>query len=60
MGYMEKSECLKRLHMTARELEQRCQPQADFDRVIEHERACSPRWGGMTVSGSVSALQQRM
>ena len=38
MGYSEKSECLYRLEKTARYVEENCEPEADFDALIAHER----------------------
>lgn len=51
LGYNDKSECLKRLSETALMVEQNCNPEADFDKTIEHERALSHEWGGRTCSG---------
>ena len=48
MGYSEKSECLYRLEKTARYVEENCEPEADFDALIAHERAHSKEWGGRT------------
>lgn len=50
-GDSEKSDGLRRLDRLARNVEQRLQPDADFDRVISHERAISPFLGDRTVSG---------
>ena len=49
LGINDKNECLQRLHKTACEIEAHCQPQADFDAVIAHEKAHSKEWGGRTV-----------
>ena len=49
MGYNDKSECIKRLHKTALEIEKNCDPQADFEKALEHERNNSELWGGRTV-----------
>jgi hypothetical protein len=49
LGNNDKNECLKRLHKTALEIEAHCQPQADFDVVLAHERAHFQEWGGRTV-----------
>ena len=49
LGINDKNECLQRLHKTALEIEAHCQPQADFDAVIAHEKAHSKEWGGRTV-----------
>lgn len=51
MGYSEKSECLARLEKTARYVEENCEPEADFDALIAHERAHSKEWGGRTCHG---------
>ncbi|WP_296025052.1 DUF763 domain-containing protein [uncultured Treponema sp.] len=51
MGYSEKSECLARLEKTARYVEENCEPEADFDATIAHERAHSKEWGGRTCHG---------
>lgn len=48
MGYSEKSECLYRLEKTARYVEEKCEPEADFDALIAHEREHSNEWGGRT------------
>lgn len=48
MGYSEKSECLYRLEKTARYVEENCEPEANFDALIAHEREHSKEWGGRT------------
>lgn len=48
MGYDDKSECLRRLQKTSLYVERNCMPEADFDKVIEHERNHSKEWGGRT------------
>lgn len=48
MGYSEKSECLYRLEKTARYVEENCEPEADFDALIAHEREHSKEWSGRT------------
>lgn len=48
MGYSEKSECLYRLEKTAHYVEENCEPEADFDALIAHEREHSKEWGGRT------------
>lgn len=48
MGYSEKSECLYRLEKTVRYVEENCEPEADFDALIAHEREHSKEWGGRT------------
>ena len=50
LGNNDKNECLHRLHKTALEIEAHCQPEADFDAVIAHEKAHSKEWGGRTVN----------
>ncbi len=49
MGYNDKSECIKRLHKTALEIEKNCDPQVDFEKALEHEKNNSALWGGRTV-----------
>ncbi len=49
MGYNDKSECLRRLHQTALEIEKNCAPEADFDVAIAYEKSKSKEWGGRTV-----------
>ncbi|MGN0739445.1 MAG: DUF763 domain-containing protein [Treponema sp.] len=49
LGYKDKSECIKRLHKTALEIERNCSPEADFEKTIQHEREHSKEWGGKTV-----------
>lgn len=48
LGYKDKSECIKRLHTTAVELEQNCKPMADFEKTLERENSLSQKWGGKT------------
>lgn len=48
MGYNEKSECLRKLEKTARFVEANCNPEANFDALIKHEREHSKEWGGRT------------
>ncbi|MBB5225802.1 DUF763 domain-containing protein [Treponema ruminis] len=50
LGYNDKSECIRRLNATARQIEANCEPMADFEATLEHERAHSKEWGGRTVS----------
>jgi hypothetical protein len=45
----EKLAGLRRLERFARSIEERLQPQADFDAALVHERAISPALGGRTV-----------
>ena len=49
IGYKDKSDCLRRLHATAVEIEKNCEPIADFDATIEREKQHSDEWGGKTV-----------
>ena len=48
LGYTEKSECIKRLHQTALKIERNCEPMADFDATLSHEKEHSKEWGGRT------------
>ena len=48
MNYNDKSDCLKKLHTTALQIEANCDPAADFNKTIEHERLHSQEWGGRT------------
>ena len=50
LGYKDKSDCIKRLHQTALQIEEFCKPEADFEAVLKHERENSAAWGGRTVS----------
>ncbi len=49
LGYKDKSECLRRLHTTALNIEANCSPMADFDATIAREKAHSAEWDGKTV-----------
>ena len=40
---------MRRLHGFVRAVMDRCEPRADFDRVMAHERRISPSLGGRTV-----------
>lgn len=53
LGYNEKSDCLRRLHQTALNIEENCDPKADFDALLAHERRNSRGLGGKTVGGDV-------
>lgn len=53
LGYNDKSDCLRRLEKTARYVEANCQPEADFDALVVHEKKHSKEWGGMTCKGHV-------
>ena len=48
LGYNERSDCLKRLHKTALQIERNCSPEADFDAALANERKHSDEWGGRT------------
>lgn len=49
LSYNDKSDCLRRLSKTALQIEENCNPLADFDKTIEREREHSKEWGGRTV-----------
>lgn len=49
LGYNDKSECLRRLHQTALNIEKNCEPLADFEAALTHEKEHSKEWGGRTV-----------
>jgi hypothetical protein len=49
LAHTEKVDGFKRLDNLVRTVEQRLQPEADFERVLAHERAISPSLGGRTV-----------
>jgi len=49
MGYKDKSDCIRRLHTTALNIEKNCSPLADFDAAIAYEKAHSAQWDGRTV-----------
>lgn len=49
LGYNEKSDCLRRLHQTALNIEKNCEPQADFEATLKYEKEHSKEWGGRTV-----------
>jgi len=51
LGNTEKNEAIKRLTNVAQHAEKDFTPNADFDKVIEKERADSWRYGGRTVMG---------
>jgi hypothetical protein len=50
LGHTEKLEGFRRLDQLVRRVEGEAQPEADFYRVLEHERAISPKLGGRTVN----------
>ena len=49
LGYKDKSDCIRRLHTVALNVEQNCAPDVDFDAAIQFERKHSPEWDGKTV-----------
>ena len=49
LGYKEKSDCIRRLHQTALNIERNCAPMADFNAAIAYERENSQNWDGRTV-----------
>lgn len=49
IGDREKMDCLNRLHATQLAIEKDCEPLADFDKTLAHEKAHSQEWGGRTV-----------
>ena len=49
LGYKDKSDCIRRLHETALNIEKNCAPQVDFDAAIKFEREHSKEWDGKTV-----------
>ena len=49
LGYNDKSDCIRRLHQVALNVEKNCAPQLDFDEAIRFEREHSAEWDGKTV-----------
>ena len=49
LGYNDKSDCIRRLHQVALNVEKNCAPQVDFDAAIKFEREHSKEWDGKTV-----------
>ena len=49
LGYNDKSDCIRRLHQVALNVEKNCAPQVDFDEIIKFEREHSAEWDGKTV-----------
>ena len=49
LGYKDKSDCIKRLHTAALNVEKNCAPEVDFDAAIRFEREHSAEWDGKTV-----------
>jgi hypothetical protein len=54
LGHTEKVDGFKRLDNLVRTVEQRLEPEANFERVLAHERAISPALNGRTVKGQMS------
>ena len=49
LGYKDKSDCIRRLHVAALNVERNCAPEVDFDAAIKYEREHSTEWDGKTV-----------
>ena len=49
LGYKDKSDCIRRLHTVAQNVERNCAPDVDFDATIKYEREHSKDWDGKTV-----------
>ena len=49
LGYKDKSDCIRRLHTVALNVEKNCTPEVDFDAAIRYEREHSKEWDGKTV-----------
>lgn len=49
LNYNDKSDCIRRLHNVAMDIERNCSPEVDFDKALEYERAHSKEWDGKTV-----------
>ena len=49
LGYKDKSDCIRRLHTAALNVERNCAPEVDFDAAIHYEREHSKDWDGKTV-----------
>lgn len=49
LGYKDKSECIKRLHTTAVNIENQFSPRANFDAIVKYEREKSDQWEGKTI-----------
>lgn len=49
LGYKDKSDCIRRLHTVALNVEKNCAPEVDFDAAIRYEREHSAEWDGKTV-----------
>ena len=46
LGYKDKSDCIRRLHTTALEIEKNCEPKAEWDELLKRERSKSAEWDG--------------
>lgn len=49
LGYKDKSDCIRRLHTVALNVEKNCSPDVDFDAAIRFEREHSKEWDGKTI-----------
>ena len=49
LGYKDKSDCIRRLHTVALNVEKNCAPEVNFDEAIKFEREHSSEWDGKTV-----------
>ena len=49
LGYKDKSDCIRRLHTVALNVEQNCSPEVDFDAALKFEREYSAELDGKTV-----------
>ena len=49
LGYKDKSDCIRRLHNVALNVEKNCAPEVDFDAALRYEREHSAEWDGKTV-----------
>ena len=49
LGYKDKSDCIRRLHTVALNVEKNCAPEVDFDAAIRYEREHSAEWDVKTV-----------
>ncbi len=49
LGYKDKSDCIRRLHTAALNVERNCAPEVDFDAAIKYEKEHSKEWDGKTV-----------
>jgi hypothetical protein len=54
LGHTEKVDGFRRLDNLVRAVERRIEPEANFERVLEHERTISPSLNGRTVKGQMS------